>query len=148
MNNHQRSSEQTRKNMQAIRGTGSIIEQRLQKALWNKGYRYRKNYKSIIGRPDIAFPSLKIAIFCDSEFWHGYDWENRKFDFHINREFWWRKIKRNVDRDQNVNSILDKEGWIVLRFWGKDIKKDLENCICQIEEVIKTRKALKSKEIG
>ena len=70
--------EQRRKNMQAIKCKGSQIELLLTKELWSRGLRYRKNVKNIIGKPDIAFIGKKIAVFCDSEFWHGYDWENKQ----------------------------------------------------------------------
>ena len=139
MNTDRHTQEQRRRNMRAVKRSGSKIERRLQKALWEKGYRYRKNYDRVFGKPDIVFASLKIAIFCDSEFWHGYDWENRQKDFKSNKEFWLKKIQRNIDRDFEVNKKLEAEGWIVLRFWGREINKDLENCINTIEAAIKSR---------
>ena len=132
---------QPNKNMQAVKASGSKIENRLQKALWKKGYRYRKNYKQVFGKPDIVFMSLKIAVFCDSEFWHGYDWENRKNDFKSNKDFWIKKIQRNIERDYKVNQKLEKDGWIVIRIWGNDIKNNLENCIAIIEAASDFRKS-------
>lgn len=114
--------------MQAIRSKDTSIELMLRKELWSRGVRYRKNCKNIPGRPDIAFIGKKVAVFCDSEFWHGYDWEHRKNDIHSNRDFWIRKIERNMERDNEVNSILSSQGWTVLRFWGKDIKKNTVKC--------------------
>lgn len=130
-------TEQRRKNMQAVKNKDSQIELMLRKELWGRGLRYRKNYGKVFGRPDIAFVGKKIAVFCDSEFWHGYDWENRKNDFKSHQDFWIPKIERNIQRDIEVNEKLQSEGWIVLRFWGKDIKKHLQNCADIIEGTVK-----------
>ena len=128
--------EQRHKNMQAIKSSDTTIELILRKALWAKGIRYRKNYKALIGKPDIAITKYKIAVFCDSDYWHGYDWENRKKDFKSNQEFWIPKIERNIQRDLEVTEHLQSEGWTVLRFWGKDVKKHLEECVHTIMEAI------------
>lgn len=129
--------EQRSKNMKAVKAKDSLIELKLRKALWEKGYRYRKNYSKVLGKPDIALVSLKIAIFCDSEFWHGYDWENRKYDIKSNNEFWVNKIESNIKRDKEVNAELERQGWTVLRFWGKQIVKNLDECVNCIEEVVR-----------
>lgn len=109
----------------------------LQKELWHRGLRYRKNAKGIIGKPDIAFIGKKIAVFCDSEFWHGYDWENKIKDIKTNREFWVAKIERNIKRDIEVNTALKNLGWTVLRFWGKEITSDPKHCADIIENEVK-----------
>ena len=131
--------EQISYNMKQVKSKGSEIEVLLQKELWRRGLRYRKNVKSIEGKPDIAFIGKKIAVFCDSEFWHGYDWENRKNDFKSNTEFWISKIERNMQRDKEVTQKLQSEGWIVLRFWGKEIKKNLAECVDLVERIWKER---------
>ena len=113
--------EQRRKNMQAVKSKGSKIETALAKALWAKGFRYRKNDKTVFGKPDFTFKKYKIAIFVDSEFWHGKDWEIRKNDHKSNQDFWHKKIQRNIERDNEVNQKLKSDGWKVLRIWGKDI---------------------------
>ena len=123
-------------NMQQIKCKDSQIELLLRKALWRKGYRYRKNVKSVYGRPDIAFIGKKIAIFCDSEFWHGYDWENRKSDIKVRQDFWIPKIDRTIERDKEVTQKLESEGWIVIRFWGKEIKSNLNECVLRIEKYL------------
>ena len=123
-----KTAEQISHNMRQVKNKDSAIELALRKELWSRGLRYRKNVKLIYGKPDIAFIGKKIAVFCDSEFWHGYDWENRKKDFKSNQEFWIPKIERNIQRDVEVNEKLQNEGWTVLRFWGKEIKKDLSGC--------------------
>ena len=97
----------------------------LGKALWRKGFRYRKNDTSVFGKPDFTFKKYKIAVFCDSEFWHGKNWEERKYDHKTNIEFWHKKIERNIERDKEVNEELNNQGWIIIRFWGQDIKKNL-----------------------
>ena len=123
-----KTAEQISHNMRQVKNKDSAIELALRKELWSRGLRYRKNVKLIYGKPDIAFIGKKIAVFCDSEFWHGYDWENRKKDFKSNQEFWIPKIERNIQRDIEVNEKLQNEGWTVLRFWGKEIKKDVSGC--------------------
>ena len=129
--------EQRHRNMQAVKNKGSKIEVMLQKELWHRGLRYRKNVTKIIGKPDIVFIGRKIAVFCDSEFWHGYDWEHRKHDFKSNQEFWIPKIERNMERDQEVNAALAEQGWTVLRFWGNDIKKNLQECADSVEKAVR-----------
>ena len=131
-----KTKEQIRYNMQMVRNKDSAIELLLRNALWAKGYRYRKNVKTVFGHPDIAFIGKRVAVFVDSEFWHGYDWDNRKADFKTNQAFWIPKIERNIERDKEVNEKLKSEGWTVIRFWGKDIKKNTEDCVLQIEEAL------------
>ena len=128
--------EQRHKNMQAVKSKGSKIETALTKALWAKGYRYRKNNKTVFGKPDITFKALKLAIFVDSEFWHGKDWKKRKQDHKSNQAFWFAKIERNIERDKEVNAHLLEKGWKVLRFWGKEIEKNIDTCITKIEHTI------------
>jgi len=120
--------EQRTKNMKAVKSKGSKIENLLMKSLWHKGYRYRKNDKTVFGKPDLVIKSLKIAVFCDSEFWHGKNWGSKKYEHKSNLEFWYKKIERNIERDKEVNFELEKSGWKVIRFWGKEIEKNLELC--------------------
>ena len=131
--------EQRHRNMQAIKNKDSEIELLLRKELWSRGLHYRKNVRSVFGHPDIAFIGKKIAVFCDSEFWHGYDWENKKHEIKTRREFWIPKIERNIQRDVEVNDRLRREGWIVLRFWGKDIKRQTKACADLIEQSFRSR---------
>ncbi len=126
--------------MRQVKNKDSDIEQILRKELWTRGIRYCKNVRKITGNPDIAFVGLKIAVFCDSEFWHGYNWEERKKDFKSNQEFWIPKIERNMERDKEVNQLLNDEGWMVLRFWGKEIKKETAKCADIIENAIKEKR--------
>ena len=130
---------QRSKNMRAVKGKGSQIELLIQKELWSRGLRYRKNVATIYGKPDIAFIRKKIAVFCDSEFWHGYAWEITQDEFQSKRDFWLPKIERNMQRDQEVNEKLRNDGWIVLRFWGKEIKRNVSACADIIEAALRAR---------
>lgn len=135
LDNH--TAEQRSKNMKAIKNKGSKIETMLQKELWHRGLRYRKNVKTVYGKPDIAFIGKKVAVFCDSEFFHGYDWENKNKEIKSNRDFWIPKIEKNMARDKAVTEKLKSDGWIVLRFWGSEIKRNLSQCADKIESVVK-----------
>ena len=130
--------EQRKKNMQHIKAKDTKIEIILRKALWKKGYRYRKNYNKLLGKPDIVLPKYNIVIFCDGEFFHGKDWEllKNKLKKSNNGEFLIKKISRNRERDDEINKRLSFEGWTVLRFWGEDIKKHTDECVKIIEETI------------
>lgn len=130
--------EQRHRNMSHIRNKDSKIELVLRKALWEKGYRYRKNYNKLPGKPDIVLPKYKIAIFCDSEYFHGKDFEllKKQLSKSRNSDFWIDKIKKNMQRDEEVNKLLKSMDWTVLRFWGKEILKNTEQCIKTIEEAI------------
>lgn len=127
--------EQRRKNMQHIRSKDTSIELRLRKALWHEGIRYRKNFKDLPGKPDIVLTKYKTAIFCDSSFWHGRNFETKK-PVATNHEYWDAKIRRNMERDKEVNTKLEELGWTVLRFWDEDINKHLEDCVQAIKNAI------------
>ena len=131
-------TEQNRKRLSSVRGKDTRIELKLRKALWAKGYRYRKNYKELPGKPDIVLTKYKIAIFCDGEFFHGKDWEVLKprLEKSNNSEFWINKISKNRERDEEINKKLLCLGWTVVRFWGNDIKKRTDECVRVIEEAI------------
>ena len=134
--------EQRRKNMQHIRSKDTSIEIKLRKALWHEGIRYRKNYKALPGKPDIAITKYRIAIFCDSSFWHGRDFEKKK-PVATNHQYWNAKIKRNMERDNEVNQQLRAAGWTVLRFWDIDINKNIDECINTVLEAVLESKVSK-----
>ena len=121
--------EQRYKNMSANKGIGTKLELLFGKLLWNAGVRYRKNDKTVFGRPDFVVRKMKIAIFCDGEFWHGRNWEERKNDHESNCEFWYSKIERNIKRDKEVNEQLKTQGWTVFRFWETEIAKEPDKCL-------------------
>ena len=129
---------QRKKNMQNIKSKDTEIEVLLRKALWKKGYRFRKNYSKLPGKPDIAFTRYKIAIFCDGEFFHGEDWEvlRPRLKKSNNSEYWISKISKNRKLDDEVNKKLLFMGWTVIRFWGRDIKNNTDECIKVIDETV------------
>ena len=146
---HGEVTEKSHRTMSLIRGRDTSIEVKLRKALWHKGIRYRKNYKKIPGRPDIAITRYKIAIFCDSEFFHGKDWDTLQEKLKNGKKpgYWIPKISRNIERDRIKDTELRALGWTVLRFWGKEIDKDLDGCIKTIEEAIFER-TIESEEMS
>lgn len=125
-------------NMSKIRGKDTSIEVKLRKELWKRGYRYRKNFKELPGSPDIVLRKYRIAIFCDSEFFHGKDWIILKprLELGANPDYWIKKIERNIERDTENNKKLLYLGWTVIHFWGKDILHNTNECINVIEETI------------
>lgn len=130
--------EQRHKNMSNIKSKNTSIEITLRRALRANGFGYRLHYKLLPGKPDIVLTKYKIAIFCDSEFFHGKDFEELKKQLQKgeNANFWIEKISKNIERDCKVNEEIKGMGWHVLRFWGKDIKKDTDGCIRIIKEKI------------
>lgn len=131
-------SEKTSRNMRKIKSKDTSIELALRRALWRKGYRYRKNYKELPGSPDIAITKYHIAIFCDSEFFHGKDWDSLKIRLKKgkNPDYWLAHIEENMERDRRNDQLLKFRGWTVIHFWGKDLKKDPDACVKVIEEAI------------
>lgn len=130
---------QRHKAMKRIKAKDTSIEVKLRKALWHEGYRYRKNYKALPGKPDIALTKQHIVIFCDSDFFHGKDWDlvlKPRLLKGKNPEFWIKKIEKNMARDEQNNQELAYLGWSVIRFWGSDIEKNLDMCVKTIEEFI------------
>ena len=127
--------------MQAIRNKATKAELLLSKKLWSLGYRYRKNDNTVVGKPDLTLKRYKIAVFVDSEYFHGRNWETTKNRIKTNREFWWKKIEGNIERDSFVTNELLSGGWIVLRFWDTEIKKNLNGCTEIIERMIYERKS-------
>ncbi|KGH67050.1 endonuclease [Oenococcus oeni IOEB_C23] len=125
--------------MSKIKSTGGKAETMLSKALWHSGVRYRRNYKKLPGKPDIAITKYKIAVFIDGEFWHGYDWENQKKKrIHTHREYWIPKIEGNMVRDRKQEKELKTMGWTVIRFWEKhEVLKDLDTCVENVIQNIK-----------
>lgn len=134
--------EQRSKLMSAIRSTNTKDEVRLAKALWALGYRYRRNNKTVFGKPDFTFKKIKLAIFVDGEFFHGKNWDIDRNRIKTNSEFWIKKIERNMQRDIEVNTYLESQNWKILRFWSNDIKKNLEACILEIQNAIAERQVL------
>ena len=142
-----KTAEERSRNMAAIRSTDTRPEIVLRKALWSRGFHYRKNLKSLPGKPDIVLTKYRICIFVDSEFFHGKNfdsgYQSRKYTSlreqieHSNHpEFWLKKITGNMERDRSVTEKLGNEGWKVIRFWSKDVLRNTESCIAEIEKAV------------
>jgi len=123
-------------NMSLIKNKDTGIEVIFRKALWKAGFRYRKNYKKLPGKPDIALTKQKIAIFCDGEFWRGKNWDEYKKKIKSNRNYWIPKIDKNIKRDFEIDRDLKFMGWEVLHFWGTDIEKNMTSCIEQVKDAV------------
>lgn len=131
-------SKETRsKNMSAIRSV-SKLEDRVSKALWNRGLRLRRNVKSLYGKPDFALKNIKTVIFIDSCFWHACPIHGNKPK--NNAEFWENKLKRNVERDKEVTEYYIKNSWNILRVWEHEFKDDFENAVDSISNFIQVNK--------
>lgn len=126
--------------MSKIRSKNTKPELRFRKALWKTGIRYRLNNK-LPGKPDISIKKYKLAIFIDGEFWHGYQWNERKETIKSNRKFWIPKIERNMQRDREVNSKLEEMGYTIFRFWSKEINEQLDKCLNDVLTYIKKGQA-------
>lgn len=118
--------------MSKIRYKETKPEILLRKELWKRGFRYRVNVKKLKGWPDIVIEKYKVIVFVDGEFWHGFNWNEKKKKIKANRGFWIPKIERNMQRDIENNTILTELGYTVLRFWEHEIRKDLVICIEKI----------------
>lgn len=127
---------QRMKHVKTKRGAAEVL---LSKALWHKGLRYRLNCKTLPGCPDIAITKYKIAVFVDGEFWHGYNWEEKKTRIKSNREYWIPKIEENIARDIKNDQLLQLMGWNTLHFWDKEVKKGLGKCVATVLEVVREK---------
>ena len=134
------SKQQRSTTMQRIRSKDTKAEIILRKTLWRRGIRYRKNYRKLPGTPDIAITKFRIAVFVDGDFWHARGHENAPGEqIGTNQAFWTKKLKRNVERDREVNDALLEQGWLVLRYWESDVLKNVEKCVSAIMEYMPNR---------
>ena len=127
--------------MGKIRGKNTKPELAFRKALYAQGYRYRIDYKQLIGKPDIVLKKYKTVIFIDGEYWHAHNWEERKPKIKTNREFWIAKSERNQQRDSEVNTELSRLGYKVFRFWETEVKKELDRCLNEVIHYLQTQGA-------
>jgi len=133
----------THKIMSSIKSKNTKPEVLLRKALWERGLRYRVNYKKVLGKPDVVFTRAKIAVFCDGDFWHGHNWAIRglaSFEEELKTysDYWRNKIINNVERDKRITVELEKDGWTVLRYWESDILANPSDCADRIQSVYKS----------
>ena len=140
-----RTKEVTHKIMSAVKQKDTEPELMLRKAIWARGLRFRKNYKVLIGKPDIVFTKAKVVVFCDGDFWHGHNWALRglpslEAELATYSEFWKQKILRNIERDKEVTDMLATNGWVVIRLWESEIRNNLTKCVDRIEAEYKKRR--------
>lgn len=128
--------EQRRRAMQKVKLKDGPLETAVRSALWRRGWRFRKHVKKLPGNPDVVFTKAKVAVFIDGDFWHGYDFDSWKDKL---KPFWRDKIETNMARDQRNFSLLAEAGWVVVRLWGHEVKKDLDGCIQRVEEALPER---------
>ena len=134
--------ESVRKSMRANRSTNTQPELKLRKALWAAGIRgYRKNLKSLPGKPDVAFTRHKVAVFVHGCFWHGCPICESRKNLHPrqNAEFWVEKVRRNRERDAEHEATLSAAGWAVLVFWEHDVREDLPGVVGTVERELAQR---------
>lgn len=122
--------------MRAVKSKDTKMEIAFRKAIWRRGFRYSKNSSKYFGKPDIVLKKYKTAIFLDSCFWHGCKKHCRTPT--ARKKYWTEKIKRNEQRDEEVNKYYKKIDWKVLRVWEHEIEKDPEKAIKKISEFIWT----------
>jgi DNA mismatch endonuclease (patch repair protein) len=117
----------------------------LRKSLWRLGLRYRKHMSCLPGNPDLVFPGARVAVFCDGDFWHGRDWDRLKdqLDRRHNASYWSPKIARNRERDLEKTALLEGMGWLVIRLWETDIKKDPAAAANAIRDAVISRTRVK-----
>lgn len=123
-------------NMSRVKASGSRIEKKIAVELRRQKIKFRRHQRQIEGNPDFVLTEQKVVIFCDSHFWHGYNWKKRRADHKSNKKFWFEKIERNMERDREVNKILKAQGWKVFRFWEHQILKSSEKCIGKVRHLI------------
>jgi DNA mismatch endonuclease (patch repair protein) len=121
--------------MSRIRSKNTQVELHFRRLLWKEGLRYRIHLKEMPGKPDIAFPTKKVAVFVDSHFWHGYNWEN--LEGKLKNDYWRNKIRYNMERDEKVNNQLHGLGWTVIRFWEHEIKSEPEKCVQKVKSAVR-----------
>lgn len=120
--------------MRAVKAKDTKLEIAFRSALWKHGMRFCKHVKSLPGKPDIVFPSLRMSIFIDSCFWHGCPIHFRIPKSNIN--YWEHKINRNRQRDEEINRKYKEMGWEIVRIWEHEIKEDLEKAVTKIQEIV------------
>ena len=130
--------EQRRKTMQAIKAI-SKLEGIVTKELWHRGLRFRKNVKSLKGTPDIAIKKYKVVIFIDSCFWHHCPLHGNMPKSNV--EFWEKKLRRNMERDREVDEYYSQKGWTLLRVWEHEVRKEFDTTIDKIIRTIEGAKA-------
>lgn len=116
--------------MARIRSKNTLIERTMAKELLDAGLVFESHCRDLPGTPDFVFRESKVAVFCDSEFWHGYRMGPKALSKYSH--FWREKLDRNRKKDRLVNRELGKLGWKVIRLWGREITRDPTTCVSRI----------------
>lgn len=133
-----RTPEQRRRIMAAVRSGDTTPELRLRKALYATGVRgWRCHYRRAPGKPDLAWPARRVAVFVDGAFWHGHPSRHRPGR---SGDYWDKKIARNVERDRQVDRELEGLGWVVVRIWDFEIQRDLEAVVERVAALVESRR--------
>lgn len=127
--------EQRRKTMQAVKGRNTSLEQRVAAAFYQQGWRYRRNYAALPGKPDFVFTKARVAVFVDGDFWHGWRYPLWK---HKLSDYWQKKIERNRCRDRSNFRGLRRQGWRVIRLWGHEVESDLLRAVSRVKSLLDT----------
>jgi DNA mismatch endonuclease, patch repair protein len=142
-----RDPEITSRIMAAVRSRDTRPEVALRSLLWRRGLRFRIRSK-LTGKPDIVFPSARLAVFVDGDFWHGNAWRTRglpsfeaQFEKINNAAFWRAKIEGNMTRDLHVNAELSGAGWQVYRVFESRLKDEPGLVVDEIEHLVRSRQA-------
>jgi DNA mismatch endonuclease (patch repair protein) len=120
--------------MSRVRGKDTGLEKVVRSALHRQGYRFSKHPSGLPGKPDIVFPSAKVAVFVDGDFWHGYRFPAWRAQL---TPFWQRKIRETRERDQRNFARLRRAGWVVVRIWQHEVKRDLAACVSRIADALR-----------
>ena len=119
--------------MQAVKGKNTSLERIVAATFWQQGWRYRRNYASLPGKPDFVFLRERVAVFVDGDFWHGWRfplWRKKLPDY------WQKKIERNRQRDRYNFRFLRRQGWRVIRIWGHQVERDLEAVVERVKALL------------
>lgn len=139
-------SETSSRAKRANRRQDTLAELVLRRQLWHMGLRYRKNVQTLPGKPDVVFPGVKVAVFCDGDFWHGRNWTElqAKLKRGANAGYWTAKIARNAERDRRDTALLGQSGWQVIRLWETDIKHDPVAAAERVREAVRARRLVRA----
>jgi DNA mismatch endonuclease, patch repair protein len=126
---------QRSRTMSRIRKTDTKPELIVRRLCFARGLRYRKHAARLPGSPDLLFPSARVVVFVDGDFWHG--WQFHRWEHKLSSEYWKNKIRGNMVRDRRNRASLRKQGWTVIRIWEHEIQKDAAACIDRIQGAVR-----------
>jgi len=137
------------RNMSAIRSSENRTETLLSRALHGMGLRYRKYAAHLPGKPDVVFPRVRVVVFVDGDYWHARELaegKGRALKRRLMRlseesqSYWLDKFGRRIERDRAVTKDLEGSGWLVLRYWESDVRRDIDGTAAAIARIVRRRK--------